>query len=907
MDLMRIFSLKSRTTFFLLVAALCLFSVGAWWAVRLLVWSEVAARMVSDANRIESALKERISSHANNLVHFRGQFALNGVPEPARFAQLISAVDFVARYPGSLGVGYAPVLGTAQLAPFEAAAKRFNPQYAIWPSGRRDLYVPISMIEPTDWRNKEAQGYDLYSEARRRRAIDRAIRTGEVSLSDPVELLKDPGEAAESGFSLYAALYNGGFNPRLSREDPYAHVAGVLFTPFRVRDFFEGAFGAPSLQQEIVNFVLLTRDPASPSELYNRFGVSEKTISPWMTVERPISLFGQQLLLKVYPLPHFYSFADRYLALFVGLGAALLSCLVMVVMRVSQNQLEFETLAKEASMEAAQQSRRQVENLRRLNEFDQSLGSELELQALVEKFAGSLRQFAQLDASFLYFRTGAQVKNLTLEDHHGLEESELKCPQLAAAWLDRLFTQTLVIRKGGPGADDVLKSLLVHPEQFSDWMLSVVSTRESGRCGLLFTARRQQHFSEVDRELFESMLSQFASSVEIAQLFSRVEDASRAKNAFLANMSHEIRTPLSAIIGFSDILTKEGVSPEQRQSVAESVRKNGAQLTCIIDDILDLSKVEAGKLKIERQRTSLASVVHEIKSLMDLRAHEKGISFVIEGVGRLPSQVETDEVRLKQILVNLVGNAIKFTESGTVRLLVRHVQSETGDDALVFTVKDTGIGISDEAQRELFRPFSQGDASNTRRYGGSGLGLALSKRLAQELGGDVTLVESIRGQGSTFEARIAAGNLRDTPWVDKLFTQLRDVTPVSSDAAPRLDGARLLVVEDSEDNQDIFRFFLEESGASTDFVGNGLKAVEMAAQGSYDMILMDIQIPGIDGKEATRRIRRQGYQRPIVALTAHAMVEEQESCRQAGCSGQITKPVSGEALISQVAGYLGRA
>jgi len=565
-------------------------------------------------------------------------------------------------------------------------------------------------------------------------------------------------------------------------------------------------------------------------------------------------------------------------------------------------------LAKESSIEAARQSRRQVENLRKLNEFDRVLAGELEIDALILKFTGALSRLAEVDASFLFFKRSSRAANLSLKGSGGICAEEFKSTSLPLSMLENLVTQSLVLHKGEPGSYEVLNSLLRSSEKYSDWILSVVSTRESGRCGLVFAARTNgARFSEVDKQLLESMVTQFASGVEIAQLFLRVEDASKAKNAFLANMSHEIRTPLSAIIGFSEMLTHEDISWEQRLSIADNLRRNGGQLTCIIDDILDLSKVEAGKLKIERRQIPLSAIVHEIKSVMDLRAKGRNIKFTIETAGSVPARIETDEVRLKQVLMNIVGNAIKFTDQGEVRLIIRFLQGEREGCCLAFTVKDTGIGIADEAQAELFRPFSQGDMSTTRRFGGSGLGLALSKRLAQELGGDVTLLESIRGQGSTFEIRIDAGDLSGVVWMDSLFPKVVPQLPISSERAPRLDGAKILVVEDSEDNQDIFRYFLESSGARPEIVSDGLRAVQEASAKDFDMILMDIQIPGIDGKEATRRIRRQGFGKPIVALTAHAMLEEQESCLRAGCSGQITKPVSGEALVSQVANFLRRA
>lgn len=879
LDITRIFSLKSQATFFLLVAALCLFSIGAWWAVSLLVWSGVEARLRSGTDRIEASIGDQFAAQGNNLTYLKAHFLMHGVPNGRGFQDLMAKLDTFSRYPGLRGVGYAKLTRAAE-----------------------GMIAPLSLIEPLDWRNKKALGADLLADPVRREAIELAARKGDVALSDPLDLAPGGKGKSQKGFVLFLPLAKKEGGSGLSG------VSGVIYAPLVAADFFESVFGAPSLGRESLNFVITTRDRGEGRlELYNRFGLSADDARSWTVVERPISLFGRELTLQVYPLEHFYSFADRYLALIVGLGAALVACMVMIVLRVSQNQLEFETLAKESSMEAARVSRRQLENLRRLNEFDRMLSGELDADELIKKFSAALSKLTEVESAFLYFKKASASPSLHLRESHGIAPAAFRVEALPEAQLEKLATQSLLLRRGMPGAAEALQMILVDEQRYSDWFLSVVSTREGGRCGLVFAARAGgRRFSEIDKELFESMVTQFASGMEIAQLFLRVEDASKAKNAFLANMSHEIRTPLSAIIGFSEMVTKADFSPPQRAALAENLRKNGEQLTCIIDDILDLSKVEAGKLKIERAPVALSPVIHELRSVMVPRAEQKNIRFSIETAGKVPAKITTDEVRLKQILMNIVGNGIKFTERGGVSLIVRHLQGDAGRGGIAFTVKDTGVGISDDAQKDLFRPFSQGDVSSTRRFGGSGLGLALSRRLAQELGGDVKLLHSICGQGSTFEIRIDAGRLDEVTWLDSLAPRPVAVSEPRPSVKGRLAGVKLMVVEDSEDNQDIFRYFLEGAGAETELVTNGNAAVETAAKEDFDIILMDIQIPGIDGKEATRRIRRQGFTRPIVALTAHAMPEEQQSCLKAGCDGQITKPVSGEALVVQVAGFLGR-
>lgn len=876
---MHLFSLKSKFTFFLLVAALCIFSVGAWWSVRLLVWSEVDARLRANADRIEAGIAERMSAQGAMLFQLRSHFAGDMAPGRAEFKRIVDAAELLPRNPGLRYIGYAPVTATN--------------------SGGQS--ARITLAEPADWRRRELIGLDMLAEGGQKEAYFSAAQSGDAAVGSASLLLSGRQGEGGRGFVFLLPVFSGDHKV----GGPSRQPDGLLYSVFDSKDFFEDIFGAPSLKKETVNFSL---EMAEAGPLYGRFDLGDPEAEGHATIRREIPVWGKRLTLTVRPLQRFYSFGDRYLALIVGLGAALVSCMIMIVMRASQNQLEFETLAKEASMAAAHESRRQVENLRRLNEFDHSLSGELDTGVLVEKFSAIVNRLAEIDSSFIFFRESAKDKPLKLISFRGVEKGDFRTESLTDAWLEKMATQSLVLRKGSPGADEVLDSLIRGRAAFSDWFLSLIYTREGGRCGLIFAAKKNgARFSDVEKELFESIVSQFASSTEIAQLFVRVEDANRAKSAFLANMSHEIRTPLGAVIGFSEMMARDDISPQHRSELSAHVRKNGEQLTCIIDDILDLAKVEAGKMKMERKRTSLPSVLHELHSVMLLRSRDKKIHFSIDTVGRVPAHIDTDEVRLKQILMNIVGNAIKFTDKGSVKLVVRHLAGGDGQNFLAFTVRDTGIGISDDNQAGLFRPFSQADMSSTRRFGGSGLGLVLSRRLAQELGGNVELVESIQGQGSTFEAKVEVGPLKQTEWLENLFPKLSQVPTLLPRGVPRLDGAKILLVEDSEDNQDIFRYFLESSGANAKIVTDGNEAVKAAAHEDFDLILMDIQIPGIDGKEATRRIRQQGFKPPIVALTAHAMQEERQSCLNAGCVGQITKPISGEALVGQVADYLRRA
>ncbi len=377
------------------------------------------------------------------------------------------------------------------------------------------------------------------------------------------------------------------------------------------------------------------------------------------------------------------------------------------------------------------------------------------------------------------------------------------------------------------------------------------------------------------------------------------EAATRAKSEFLANMSHEIRTPMTAILGYTDLLVDPNQTADQRAKHVEVVRRNGQHLLAVLNDILDISKIEAGKLALEMIEFDPAKVLAEVQSLMLPVAADKGLAFGIEQRGRLPERILSDPTRLKQILLNLVGNAIKFTSAGSVRIAVE-AQAMGTLQRLRFDVVDTGIGLTDEQQSRLFTPFVQADTSLTRRFGGSGLGLAICKRLATMLGGDLSIASQF-GVGSTFTLHLEVHTPAPSPPVVSRLDMARSA-PAAVSMVPR----KILVAEDTNDTRRLVALYLQHSGAIVEEATNGQLAVEAvvaaAQQGqSYDLVLMDMQMPIMDGFTATAKLRQLGYVRlPIIAFTAHAMAEERQRCLEAGCNDFVSKPIDVDELFRVV-------
>jgi len=395
---------------------------------------------------------------------------------------------------------------------------------------------------------------------------------------------------------------------------------------------------------------------------------------------------------------------------------------------------------------------------------------------------------------------------------------------------------------------------------------------------------------------------------ELLRAKEAAQTANTAKSAFLANMSHEIRTPLGAVLGFSELLQQPDLSEQERSLYLDTLNRNSNLLLTIINDILDLSKVESGKFQVDRTSVDLQDFLSEVATVLNLKADEKALKFVVEVEGVIPVTMVTDPVRLKQIVFNIVGNAIKFTAKGSITVTVKTVTQLRGTQQLVIDVTDTGPGIAPENVQNLFEPFVQVDSSLTREHGGTGLGLALSRRLAQALGGDVILRESVAGKGSTFTIAVDAGQ----PPKRSVLFQKSQAQVFGSDkdqsisSQQDLKRARILLVEDLPDNRMLISSILKKLGALVDCAENGREGLEKAMQGNYDIILMDLQMPVMDGYEATLELRKRGYGKPIVAVTAHAMQDDRKKVMQSGFTAYLTKPIDQETLWNGLSSLKGK-
>lgn len=483
--------------------------------------------------------------------------------------------------------------------------------------------------------------------------------------------------------------------------------------------------------------------------------------------------------------------------------------------------------------------------------------------------------------------------------------------------LSRAMPTTVAIRTQQSVFHSTQEALLESYPEARAWVLGnglhafcavplVIENRVVGALGLGFDQARA--FTKEERGFLETLVGPCAQAFERSHAFERekkarqtAEAANQAKDRFIANLSHEIRTPLCSVINFAEFLTAEHLEADKREKFIEGVRRNGRTLVRLIDDILDISRIESGRLKINYEALSVAMMLEEIELIFRESAEEKRIGLTTRMAPELPSKIHSDPIRLRQILVNLVGNAVKFTVQGEVHVEARLVpRSEGRAEQVEFLITDSGIGIHPEDQIKIFDPFYQVDNSLTREYPGTGLGLALSRRLAHALDGSVSLEKTKYGQGSVFALRIALNPVGLSQ--DHVIQVSAGSAEAEADSAKWPRAWSILVVEDQPDIRDVVREALLRVGASVTIAENGQAALDLCESGSYDVVLMDLQMPVMDGYTALEHLKRRGFSKPIVAFTAHALDEDVKRIQAAGFSGHLTKPFE----LSKLLPALGR-
>lgn len=913
--------LYEKKLFGILIIGFMFIAIISWINLATSIKTTINYRLERELNLVTSSLYSNVHSNANTLSYIHAYFKAEGIPDTQTFRRLAKSIENQHVAKSLPSIGFISLVRSKDLPRFIQTHKEIPPENIAKLIPGKELYAPIAMVEPLNETRIKRLGVDMLDEPTRRTAIMSAIEKSGISTSTPILPLITQNPNPYGSIMLLLPYYDTMTVPP-TPEQRLLHAKGLIYIPMSMKDFFNNALGPASTKNERVNFTVAHVDPVTGVEkvMYQR--LDTKTDESTMTKSQIMDVYGQKWKVTIYTLPQFLTFGDRYLADISIIGFFLFIILLYSIYKQTQNLLNHEKQSKKLMAEGMVKSKQQTAKLKRLNHINIQKDLDTDLSHIIKDFFNATLPVSESSHVFLF--CSATIDNpyvVPFYQTEGFPLHVLNTQEMTVLQLHKLMGKNIV-RKNDKSAEDIFYHFIKTEDKFVDWIIITLPSREFRGCGLLFLARdKGTPYSDIDIEIIENMVSQFGVRIDNSRLFKKVEDANKMKTAFLSNMSHEIRTPLNAIAGFSEMIEQTS-SPEKKHALIEGIQKNTTQLTSIIDNILDISKIEFGRIFINKKLVSLSLLVKSVENNMESHAHEKNLDFKVESLGLLPAEVEVDESRVKQILINLIGNAIKFTEKGAVKLEVQYDSLSLSNPSLIFNVIDSGIGISQKSQMDLFQSFTQIDVSATRRFGGLGLGLALSSRLAQQFGGEVKLIQSTVNNGSVFQLKIPCGNVNSSKWLGRIYEDLDQEGNLIFDAAQlhlntqthlaagapptdiseqlSLENKKVLIVEDSEDNQEIFKFFLSAAGAIPDVTDNGEDAVKKASADEYDLILMDIQLPKMDGLEATRRIRDAGYYKPIIALTAHSSVEEKSNCLKAGCIGLITKPVTQIALINKI-------
>ncbi len=764
-------------------------------------------------------------------------------------------------FPGIHGLGFAPVIRRAELEEHIRSMRSEGfPDYTVWPEGERDEYTPVIYLEPMNERLRRVIGYDMFSEAVRRAAMTRARDTGEVSISGRVRLVGETEKDTQPGFLMYVPVYGKG-TAVSSPEERRAAIRGYVYGAFRMKGFIKGIFGQsnPMVCFRIYDGVGIS----SATLMYESHvdaGATDPHVSrrPRFIATKTLDLYGHQWTLTLESTPLFEAEADLLTPKIIFGGGILISLLLFLLLRNLESVgVRAMSLAREMTAALRESEARYQILTDNLSVGVSLIGPGMEVLAANATLRG---WFPGLDPE-------THPLCFTVYSTPPLTEPCEGCPVVMAYQDGEVH---MAERPALTSLGERLLRITAVPVRGADGrIIHVHATLED------ITQQKQLEQETIAREA--------------------AEEANRQKSRFLSHMSHEIRTPMNAILGFAQILEHDpSLTPRQKEQV-RSILRSGNHLLKLINDILDLSKIEAGHVELRPVVFCLADLMEELEMMFRSRAQAKHLQFLVDRDEDLPSYVNADEGKLRQVLINLVGNAIKFTERGGVALRVRSEPPQArpeGDKRslrLVFEVEDSGPGIPESELERIFDSFQQGQA--VANAGGTGLGLAISRRFVEMMGGRL-MVESVVGKGSVFRFDVPCEEAEALPKIEK--PRFRRVVGLGPGTGPW----RILVVDDVASNRNLLHAMLVPLGFELRDASNGQEAIEIFQDWSPHAVLMDMRMPVMDGYEATRRIRAMeaGRTTPIIALTASAFKDAEEEVLATGVSAYIRKPFRPEEL-----------
>ncbi len=856
-----------------LVLCLCL-------AVTYYLWSlayqfskqELQQQFDFRANEIEILIKQRLRAYAEVLHGGRGLFIASDTVSRDEFKVYINELDIEKFYPGIQGVGFSILIPAGKKQQHLAAIRSEGfSDYNIRPEGVRELYSAIIYIEPFSDRNLRAFGFDMYSETVRRTAMDRAWRNNEIAFSGKVTLVQESGKNVQAGFLMYLPVYRKGADiSTLARR--LANFRGWIYAPFRMDDFMQAVLEKESKINPDVDLDIYDgKQPLFQALLYNRNNDSLTESQSVFSTRKQIAIAGNSWLLHIHSHADFEKQIDlRQAYLTAGVGIVITLMLTTITWLLANSRRRAFALAQKISADLIERETR----------YQQMFEGSSSIAVLIDLKNGNIIDANPAASSFWgYSIEKLRTMNIGEIDTRPITEV-LPLFELILSKSQHVYAQHR-LSDGQIKEVEIYANAIVYQGQMV--IHSIVHD---------ITTRKQQE--EEIRRLSDSALNK-------AKL--EAEKANRVKSEFLANMSHEIRTPMNAITGMLHLALKTELTAKQRNYL-NKISYAAHSLLSIINDILDFSKIESGRLELETAPFSLDEVLRYIADIVEMNAKQKNIvvaTLVNEGT---PRWLIGDTLRLSQILINLASNAVKFTEQGKIIISVKPELRDAEAVVLRFSVQDSGIGMTSTQIEKLFQPFSQADSSITRRYGGTGLGLTISKQLVEMMGGKIR-VESEPGKGSTFIFTIKLG-IAQKPVASHKTGQSQQNTVEDFSC---LTGRKILLVEDNNLNRELATELLTNLGVVVEIAENGREAVKRVFKEPFDLVFMDIQMPEMDGLTATRLIRADvRFSRlPIIAMTANAMTGDRKNSLEAGMNDHISKPIMPEKLAAVLKFWLTNA
>ncbi len=826
-------------------------------SVSVLFWSMYDASLRARAEQVFSARTDTIitqltESMQDNEQLLRGSVGLFNASSEVRrdeWRHYVEALNVKKNYPYIQGIGFSQWIPSAEMERHirTVRAEGFF-DYTVRPAGNRSAYTSIIYLEPFDWRNQRAFGYDMFSEPVRRNAMAQARDSGETTIAARVTLVQETDSDVQHGMLMYVPVYRQGARID-SLEARRLALLGFSYSPIRIRDF---VYGSLKKMPPDIAFELHAGSSGTADSLMFSSIDAEKTqlpdaYEPMFTSKKSFEAYGVNWLINFKSLPPFRAETQRSASYAVLAGGIFISLLLTLITRMLNN----------AHARAVEYSRAVTE-------------SEERFKALSDATFGGI---------VIHDKGLILDCNKGLSDLTGFSQDEL----IGMNGLELIAPESL---------DTVLANIRSGYEQTYE----VTGLRKDGsRYPLAIRGKNIIYKGRTARVIeFRDITERKKVENALAQARDAAESANQSKSRFLANMSHEIRTPLNGIIGMTQLLEMEALNSEQREYV-QSISLCSKNLLSLINDILDLSKVEAGKIELETISFNLRQSLNEVTLTQKSIIFSKGLKLKIETAEDIPAMLLGDPLRIKQILLNLLGNAVKFTSQGGITITAQLIEQFEGSVLVQISVRDTGSGIAPDALDKIFLPFEQEETTTTRTYGGTGLGLTISQQLAELMGGRIT-VESTQGVGSCFTVTLPFAVCPTEP-----ESAETDATTLRSWHGPAL---RVLYAEDDRINTKYGVALLKKLGMTVEAVENGRECLERLNREPFDLVLMDIRMPVMSGDDALLEIRRKGQEcgthQPVIALTAFSLRGDRERFLEAGFDGYLSKPLEPELLVREI-------